>query len=164
MSPLSSNAMSPMTVLNFNPDTHVGFGPNASGFYIDGLKVDNQARHAKIVDMAEYCPYYADIYCDRIHFPHETWDNPAFTISGKTTCQVTRTKNLHANMFAWNNSGSQGTPKFVIENCRFYSAVDALDLFDLSVSSGDCHVKVTGCIDGNNDPITDIYTTLTGAL
>ena len=155
---------SPTTVLNFDPTTGLGFGPNGSGFHIDGLKIDNNAVDTKVVEMVEHNAYYADIWCDRIHFPHPTWSNPAFTISGMTTCQVIRAKNLHTNMFAWNNSGSFGTPKFVVENCRFYSAADALDLFDLSVSSGDCQVRVKGCVDVNNDPIADIDTTLTGAL
>jgi hypothetical protein len=96
----------------------LGYGPNGSGFHIDGLKIDNAAANTVIVNMAEHNPYYTDIWCDRIHFPNEAWTDPAFVISGKTTCQVTRAKNLRADMFAWNNSGAQGIPKFVVENCR----------------------------------------------
>ena len=155
---------SPTTVLRFDPSSSQGYGPNGSGFYIDGLKIDNQAANTTIVNMVEHNSYYTDIWCDRIHFPAAAWTDPAFVISGKTTCQVTRAKNLLGDMFAWNNSGAQGTPKFVVENCRLLGVTNALDLFDKTVSSGDCYVKVVGCFDADNAPIADINTTLTGDL
>jgi hypothetical protein len=150
------------TLFNFG-SSGSGTGPNNASYRVDGLKIDTQALNSRIINMSALVnvPYYADVYCARVHFPVDNaWQNPAFTISGKTACHVVRCKNLMADMFTWNSTTGQGTPYYHIDGCRLYGINTAADLFDAGSSTGSCRVRVTNCYDADNVAVADYNATL----
>ncbi len=145
----------PTTVFNFDPISHLGYGSNGASYTVDGLKVDSQAVDSVIVKMVEHNPYYADVYCERIHFPGDVvWTVPAFKPSGATAVHVEHCKNLQGGMFAFNNAASaQGLPYIHIDGSRVNDTTFLAAEFFTGAGLG--RYKVTNCYDATNVAITD---------
>lgn len=131
----------PCSYLKFsNPPT--GFGHNIAMYHINGIKVDNQARNTKIVDMAAGS-YYANILIEGAHFSTTgpVWTNEAFLLADHTHLTVTKARNLMDGMFKWNCSSTATT--VTLEDCEVWTSVtDVMDLFDLTNSHGTIKVVV----------------------
>ena len=120
----------------------LGFGQNVAYYLVKGIKVDNQARNSKIVDMAAGS-YYANIQIEAPHFSTTgpVWENEAFLLADHTHLTVSKARNLMANMFRWNCSSTATT--ITLEDCEVWTSVtDVMDLFDLTNSHGTVRVTV----------------------
>ncbi|WP_428307265.1 cadherin repeat domain-containing protein [Lacipirellula sp.] len=140
------------TILQFDPvQSGVGFGHNNAVYSFDSVELDYAAGNTMLVDMPP--GYYdADIFFNNVRFQYIGYTSPAAVVSGNTRLTIRDARKLQAGMFAWNNPFETTLPSIIIDNSRAWKypglstpqdVNSVLDLFDVTNSIGQCHVRVT---------------------